>query len=200
MNKGEFLVALRAGLSGLPQPDVDERVSFYEEMIEDRIEEGMTEEDAVAAVGSVDSIVSQVVASVPIAKLVKERITPKRSLETWEIVLIVLGFPLWFPLLIAIAAVVLSLYVVLFSVVLSLWTVEISLWAGALAGPVLGLMYLLGGTPIVGAAGLGIGLLCAGVSILLFFGCTAATKGIIRLAKRILLGIKKQLIRKENEK
>ena len=57
MNKREFLVQLRKGLSGLPQDDIEERLSFYSEMIDDQMEEGFSEEQAVAAAGPVDEIV-----------------------------------------------------------------------------------------------------------------------------------------------
>ena len=123
MRKQEFLDLLRQKLSGLPEEDIGERLSFYGEMIDDRMEEGMTEEEAVSAIGSVDGIVSQIVSETPIAKLVKERIKPKRSLAAWEIVLLVLGFPVWFPLLIAAFSVLLSVYITIWSVILSLWTV-----------------------------------------------------------------------------
>ena len=39
MNKQEFLMRLREGLSGLPQNEIEERLTFYSEMIDDRIEE-----------------------------------------------------------------------------------------------------------------------------------------------------------------
>ena len=133
MYKEEFLTGLRNALAGLPQNEVNERIAFYGEMIDDHIEEGASESDAVAAIGSVEEIASQIIADIPITKIVKERIKPKRSLRAWEIILIILGFPLWFPLLAAAFAVLLSLYIVLWSLIISLWAVEISLWAGALA-------------------------------------------------------------------
>ena len=52
MNKSEFLGALRKGLHGLPQDDIEERLAFYGEMIDDRTEEGLSEEEAVSAVGA----------------------------------------------------------------------------------------------------------------------------------------------------
>ena len=52
----------------------------------------------------------------------------------WLIVLLALGSPIWLSLLIAAAAVVLSLYIVLWSLILSLWAVELSLAVAALAG------------------------------------------------------------------
>ena len=89
MTKQEFLVDLGLGLSCLPQEDAEERLSFYSEMIDDRIEEGLSEEEAVREMGAVDGIVSQIVAEVPLSKLVKKKIKPKRRLRAWEIVLLV---------------------------------------------------------------------------------------------------------------
>ena len=48
MNKQEFLDALRERLSGLPSREVEDRLGFYGEIIDDRIEEGISEHDAVA--------------------------------------------------------------------------------------------------------------------------------------------------------
>ena len=66
MTKQEFLTALSDALRGLPQSDIDERVAFYAEMIDDRMEEGLSEQEAVAAVGSVPDIVLQVVDEYPL--------------------------------------------------------------------------------------------------------------------------------------
>lgn len=94
MDKQAFLTALRSGLSGLPQDDIEERLTFYGEMIDDRMEEGLSEEEAVAAIGEVSEIARQAVADTPLAKIAKERIRPKRRLKTWEIVLLALGSPI----------------------------------------------------------------------------------------------------------
>ena len=115
MNKEQFITELKDGLSGLPQNDIDERVLFYTEMIDDRMEEGMSEEEAISGIGSVEEIVSQIISEVPLTKIVKKRITPDRALRTWEIVLIVLGSPLWLSLLLA------ALGVILFFPALPCW-------------------------------------------------------------------------------
>ena len=62
-------MSLRAKLCSLPEQDVEERINFYTEMIDDRMEEGLSEEQAVAEIGSVDVIAQQVLADVPLAKL-----------------------------------------------------------------------------------------------------------------------------------
>ena len=121
MNKQQFLSALCEGLRVLPQEDANERVNFYSEIIDDKIEEGFCEEDAVSSVGSVSEIVSQIISETPITKLAKEKLKPKRRLKTVEIIFLVLGSPIWLSLLVAAFAVVLSVYVSLWSVIISLW-------------------------------------------------------------------------------
>ena len=73
MNKEEFLNGLKNGLSGLPENDVSERLEFYSEMIDDRIEEGMTEEEAVGSVGKVEDAVAQAVSETPLTRIIKEK-------------------------------------------------------------------------------------------------------------------------------
>lgn len=81
MNKEAFLLKLRKELSGLPQDELAERLTFYSEIIDDRIEEGLSEEEAVAAVGSVDEIVMQSIGEVPFTKIAKEKIKTNRRLK-----------------------------------------------------------------------------------------------------------------------
>ena len=86
MTKKEFLDELKKGLLGLPEEDITRSIEFYSEMIDDRMEEGLLEEEAVSAVGAVDEILSQILAEVPPAKIPKETIKTKRQLRVWEIV------------------------------------------------------------------------------------------------------------------
>ena len=48
MDKFDFLLKLEDALSGLPKEEICERISFYSEMIDDKIEDGKTEQQAVA--------------------------------------------------------------------------------------------------------------------------------------------------------
>ena len=202
MNKSEFLAELRSRLVGLPQNEIEERISFYSEMIDDRVEEGATEEDAVAGIGSIDEIVAQILEDVPLWNIVKEKIKKKnkkkrRKLKAWEIVLIVLGFPVWLPLLIAAFAVILSLYLTLWALVISLWAVFVSLAACGLAGIVAGVGYAILVKPIDGILLVAAGLVCSGLAIFAFIGCKAATKGTARLTKKMIFGIKHLFVGKD---
>lgn len=61
MKKSEFLDKLCEGLRFQPDPDeIRKVVAFYDQAIEDRMEDGMSEEDAVAALGDIDDIVREV--------------------------------------------------------------------------------------------------------------------------------------------
>lgn len=196
MNKQEFLAQLRKGLSGLPQEDIEERLTFYGEMLEDRMEEVFTEEEAVAAIGDVDEIVLQTVAEIPLAKIAKERIKPKRRMKAWEIVLLALGSPIWLALGLA-AAVVFALYLALWAVVAALWAVWGAIAVCAVGSvPVCVVLAARGGIA-GGLAILAAGFVCAGLSIFLFYGCREATRGVWTLTKKITIGIKNSLIRKE---
>ena len=204
MNKKEFLDGLQRGLSGFPQKDVEQHLSFYEEMIDDRIEEGFSEEDAVADIGSIEEVLGQIVSEIPLGKIVKEKMKNRPRLRAWEIVLLILGAPIWGSLLIAALAIVFSLCIALWSVVISLWAIEISLWACIPASAAATVIFISTGYPSAGMAMTAAGLICAGLSIFLFFGCRAASKGMALLTKYtvhgITHGIKRCFIRKEIEK
>lgn len=190
MCKQEFLAQLRKGLSGLPQRDIEERLSFYSEMIDDRMEEGLSEDEAVLAVGSVEEIVSQIIGDIPLAKLAKERVKGNRRLKSWEIVLLVLGSPLWLSLGIAAFAVIFSVYVSLWSVIIALWAVFVSFVGCFIGGLMAGTVVACTGNVLPGIAVLAAGLLCAGLSIFAFYGCSAVTRGFSLLTRKTAVWIK----------
>lgn len=197
MLKNEFLTQLRSGLNGLPQEDIEERLVFYTEMIEDRMEEGLSEEAAVAAAGPVQQIVEQVIEDIPFAKIAKERVKRRGGLKTWEIVLLAVGSPVWLALGIAAFAVILALYISLWAVIVSLWSVFASLAACAVGGFVAGIVFIGAGNVPAGLATIAAALVAAGLAIFAFYGCKAATKGTAWLTRKMAVWIKNCFIRKE---
>ncbi|MBO4695839.1 MAG: DUF1700 domain-containing protein [Lachnospiraceae bacterium] len=197
MNKTEFLVRLQQGLAGLPQEDIDERLNFYNEMISDRMEDGLSEEEAVAGVGDVDEIVAQTIAEIPLPKLMCERVKPKRRLRAWEIVLLALGSPIWLSLLIAFFAIVISIYAVIWSLVVSVWAIEAAFIAVALGGSFIGSIMILKGNVSTGIAQIGFAVMSLGFAIAFYFVCKAYTRFSVFLTKKIAAGIKAMFIRKE---
>lgn len=197
MTKKVFLDTLREKLYGLPKQDVEDRVAFYSEMIDDRMEEGRTEEQAVSDVGSVGKIASQIITNTPIAKIAYNEFLPKKRFKAWEIVLLVMGFPIWISLITSAFAVILSLYVTMWSVIISLWAVFVSLCVSALACAVMSVVFIASGNSTLGIVGLCAALICTGLTIFMYVGCKAATKGTLLLTKKIILGIKKRFSKKE---
>lgn len=208
MKKQTFLDMLKKRLSGLPKQEIAERLTFYSEMIDDRMEEGMSEEEAVASVGSVDEIVSQTLTDMPSANRRKKGIQLKRQRKTWEIVLLAVGSPLWlvlgiaglavaFSLAIAGLAVVFSLYAVAWAVLVCLWAVFGALIGCAFAGVVSAIVFVCTGTLLTGVAMLAAGLVCGGFSVFFFHGCKETEKGTIWLTKKMTSWIKNCFKKKE---
>ena len=198
MTKLEFLSALRERLAGLPQEDLERSLEYYSESIDDRMEDGLTEEEAVEAMGPIDEIVSQILMGTSLPKLVKQK-TKGSTGRPWGagvFVLLILGFPLWFPLLIAFFSIFFSLYVVLWSLIVVLYSVDVAFAAGAIAGVFGSVAGLLTGGVAIGMFTLGGGLVCVGLTILWFFACNVIAKGLVMLSKTILLGIKSCFVRK----
>ena len=194
MNREEFLSQLRQSLRGLPKEDIEDRINFYNESISDRMEEGKSEEEAIADIGSVDSVVKDIAQKTPMKTLVKEKMRPKRSLRGWEILVLVLGFPLWFPLLITFFVLVMVGIMLIWIGVIVSFTVELALSASFFAGTAAFTASLLAGEPSV--LYIGIALTSLGAAIFLAFGCSGIVKATAKLSKAIILGIKSWFIRK----
>ena len=197
MTKLSFLFALRNQLSHLPQDEVEERLRFYSEMIEDRIEEGLSEEEAVEAVGTVEEIAAQIKAEIPPVKTLQKTKAPKRRMKAWEILLLIAGAPIWGSLLITVLAVVFSVYVSWWSVIISLWATFGAVIVCAIAGILGGILLLLSGKRLVAVALFGISLTCLGISILLFWLCKGISKGTVWLTRKFFCAIKNLFTGKE---
>ena len=187
MNKNQFLIALMAKLNGLPYEDIERSVGYYSEMIDDRIDEGMSEEEAVAALGSIEDIATQILGETSLVSLLKQKFK-KRRLQTWEIVLLAVGSPIW-----------LSLLAVAFACVISLYAANVSFAACAVGGVILFVVYSMAGNIGGGVFLLGSALVLAGLSIFMFFACRYITKGMVLLTKKMFIIIKRTFVRKEQK-
>jgi len=174
MNKQTFLDELYHLLKPLPNAERQQHMDYYEEMIDDRMEDGLAEDEAVAALGSAADIAAQILGEMPPKKV--------RRYPVWAIVLIILGAPLWIALLLAAAAVMLSVVIslaaVYISVLLTLWAclaalflTDLALLLSFLAAAAGGVFYLFQGLTTPSLLFFGAGLVCGGITVLLFFLC-----------------------------
>ena len=199
MDKKEFLSALEARLAGLPEADRQSSLDFYAEMLDDLTEGGMTEQEAVASLGSVDVIAEEILMDTPLPKLIKAKMKPKHRMRAWEIVLIAVGSPVWFPILIALFAVALSLYITLWAAVLSLYAADLAFAVSAPAGIVAAILLFVQGEAAGGLLFFGAGLVLAGLTVLWLLLCNLTAKGTWQLGKLTLRGIKACFVRKKGE-
>ncbi len=72
MTKQDFMNDLRARITGVRPEDINRSLDYYSEMIDDRIEEGVPEEEAVAAMGNTQEIAEKI-----ISELSSGSITPR---------------------------------------------------------------------------------------------------------------------------
>lgn len=198
MLKKEFLSKLREALIADRINNVDSLIEYYNEMICDRMEDGMEEEAAVEAMGSVEEIVKEVSWDKPISTLVKQKVAKshneaksKGNSALW-IILLILGSPVWLPLAITLLILLLVLYMMPWILIFSIFAVLLSLGFSAIAvlfesfrnifvlGSIPGTLMTLGGSLILGS-----------ITVMLIKPAIALVKGTLKLGKAIILGVKK---------
>ena len=198
MTKQAFLTALRSGISTLPRREIEDRLDFYSEMIDDLIEEGHSEERAVARIGSVDRIAAQISEEARREKTAKSSKHSKK-VSPWTVLLLILGSPIWLSLLIAAFSVLVSLLAALFSVVISLWASFAALVGSGIGGMIAGILFATNGHGITAIAILGASLVCEGLAVFFFLGCKALTIGAARLTKATAAAIARCFRKKEDK-
>lgn len=181
MNKAEFLEALAKSLQGLPEDEVEKSLDFYREAMDDRIEEGMTEEEAAAALGPIDDIAREIFLEQSLTVILKSKNKNRRKLRGWEFALLLLGSPLWLPLLLALCLLTFSVYAVIWVLIITLWAADFTLALGFPAGVIEGVMRCSSGSVPAGLFLLGSGLVCGGLAVLWFLGTKNLSRRLIRL-------------------
>lgn len=101
MSKTEFLTRLEKLLKGLSRKERETHLSYYQEMIEDAMEDGCTEAEAVARIGSPGEIAEQILS---------EQETPAKPVSAGKkiviAILLIIGSPLWGSILLAVVSTV----------------------------------------------------------------------------------------------
>jgi uncharacterized membrane protein len=70
----------------------------------------------------------------PLTKLVKEKIKPSHRLKAWEIILLILGSPIWAPLLLTAIVLVIAMAVVILALLLSFYAIVLSMAVAGIGG------------------------------------------------------------------
>ena len=202
MTKNEFLRLLFAELGSLPREEVKKAMAYYSATLDDRMEDGMSEEEAVQSLGEVREIAQEILQSVPLNVLMKSRIQrEKKRLSALQWVLIVCGSPLWLSLAATILAVVLSVYVAIWSAIASLYAGLLALGLCGTAGLAGSIMLIFINGPITGGMFAGGAIVCAGLFLIALGPVVGLSKGLVRASAWIGKKTKRMLFpRKEGNK
>ena len=201
MSRDAFIGELRHRMAGLPQETVERTVDYYGELIADSMEDGLTEEEAVARLGSLDEIVASVVKDTPLTQIVQTRVQEgkKKGISGWVILLLVLGAPVWLPVLIAVLAVLFALFIALWAVVIALWAVVAAVILTGLVALVAGVVELCRLHLPQGLVLLGGGLVCLGLCALLFLLMKLITVGTVKLCRWLWVSVKSLFVGKKGK-
>ena len=128
MNKTQFCALLENKLKPYLSPkEMYKTLNFFEEMIDDRIDEGLSEEEAVSQLGDINIIVDQI--------LDEHNIGKKQTKLVWRFIPRELGFiniVLLFPAWIIIFSLVASLFIVILSIIFSIVLSIIAIFIGGI--------------------------------------------------------------------
>ena len=136
MNRHEYIDSIKEKLKGLSEDDIKKAVEYYEEAIDDRLEDGLTEEQAINSIGTPDEIAEKILMECPITKLVAAKTKPNRSLKAWEIVLLIVGAPLWITVAALLFVAIILVVILFFTAIVVLVVCIIAGLLGGLGGVV----------------------------------------------------------------
>ncbi len=197
MDKLDFIRKLRKGLDGIPDDDVNHWCEYYSEIIYDRIDEGMSEEEAVSTLGDPEVIVKDILSDVPIATLVKRKVKKNGTAHGFGIAAIIIGAVVWLPILVALIAVLFSLYITLWSLVVSVWATAISFFAASFGTLFISVRYLVETGVYEFMLTLGVTFVLVGVGIFSTLFSKLITKALVSLTKLCMRKLKLLFVGKE---
>ena len=165
MTKADFLRLLERALMQLSEEERRKNLEYYSELLDDMMEEGMTEAEATARLGSPNQIAQSILQEMPLGKLVSTRMKPKSGWTPLAIVLAVVGSPVWVPLLLAGVAVMLAVFVSIWALGFAVVAVVLALAVAVVAAPIIAIRAAVLTLPL-GLMLLGAGLVLLGLCVL----------------------------------
>lgn len=184
MKKNEFMDILKKKLKNESYEYVCQVVEYYDEIISDRIEDGMGEADAIASLGNIDDILVNMNGD----DIIEIKPHSKKSTAIIS-ALLVLGFPLWGSLLAAGLLLLLSAYIII-------WCVPIVTVCLAFAGTISFIIGIFGAFPLfihsmaLGLTQLGLSALFGSMGIVGIILTHAVSKRILSYSRQMTKYIK----------
>lgn len=191
MTKSAFVDTLRELLKSLNKSECDKFISYYEEIIEDYKESGLTEQEIMKKIGSPEAIADNILSEQGTTNIK----IPSFNSKILNIILLILGFPLWGSLLLAAVLLILSGYIIIWCLPFVTGVSAISFFVAALLS-IVGSPFVMVHVLSLGFAQLGLGISLIGISALLGLITIYLSKKFIVVTKKLSLKILKSFNRK----
>ncbi|MEG0276232.1 MAG: DUF1700 domain-containing protein [Coprobacillus sp.] len=188
MTKQEFIEKLKKELKNESYETVCQSITYYEEMIDDLVEDGIEESEAVSRLGSMQEILANINGQevIEIKKM-------KKSTSISVSILLILGFPLWGSLLAAAACLILSFYILLWCVPIVTVAFGISGFIAFVIG-IFGSMILFTESISLALTQLGVSALMGAMSIIGIYLTYIVYGRIMKITKNVNENVKQWLI------
>ncbi len=190
MTKKEYLERLRRCLIDLPPEEVDVHLAYYSEMIDDRLEDALLEEEATAAMEEPEKAAEKILQELPLQRLVRRHMERRKKWGWKEILLVILLAPLWLPVFSVVLGMIGGLFGLLIGVIAMIVGV------GAVATAFLYTAITNTTTPTHLILSIGSAIMSVGVGLLLLALFFRFTNVLRDLFQRIVGWLKKYIIRR----
>lgn len=192
MNKVEFLNQIENNLKEFKEEETKEIINYYDEIIADKIEAGLSETEAVRSLGNVSDITNEIKVNIVMNR------SDKKSTNALKNFLIILGIastPILLPLGIVFAILFITLFIVLFALVFSFGASGIAVIIAIITQSVVTVIT----TGEIGAffIQLGLGLAAGSILLLLTIELFKLTKFLLNKTNKLFSKVIKKRLRKE---
>lgn len=204
MRRDDFLDQLSTYLQSLPFSERQSTIDFYAEQIDDRIDDGMSEEEAVASLEHPKDIANNLLSLRDEQSLefyVPQHEPQKTSNSNIALIVIVLILTcwIWIPLLLGILFVIAGIYATLFALVVSGLVLGVSCVLGGLAA-LASAATLIPSSLLAAISHLGLALGLIGLSILSFLAAYYISKFTIWMSVELAHTIKHYFEKRKDKK
>lgn len=184
MNRQEYIENLKHQLKNETYETVCQIINYYEEMIDDLLEDGFSEQDAILKLENVEDVVRNI-KGIPTYEVKKM----SQSLKIGLGIFLFISFPLWGSLLAAFCMILLSLYIII-------WCIPLLTASITLSGIVVFIVGVFGAFPLftssvaLGLTQFGVSAIAGGIGILGLMLTYLSYQKIIYVSKKITCQVK----------
>jgi len=199
MTKNEYLKKLERELTKIPKSEAAKCIAYYNEIIEDTIESGLSEQAAVSKLDTPFSAAQKFLneRSYPVNSEISEK-PAKSKTNNLYVLFLILGFPLWFPLYITFYTLVFTVFVIIWSLIITFYALLIAFSVSGVACILYSPIHIILNNNIyLGIAIIGAGLIFIALAMIMSVFAKSSSKGLSIVSMKFLKGIKFTFFKRE---